>query len=331
VPYQVRIQLRQLESAAWKKAIAAMAEKAQFSAELLAGQMPRDIDDVFHGAGASLFPKERADLVTSCSCPDWGDPCKHVAAAHYVLGEALDRDPFLLFELRGKTKEQVLDALRAARGAAHSTRKRQTPPTATKLSATPTPNGAPPRAASTKSASTKPASTQSAATNEAPSGSAQSAMGREQIEVPTVTLRELTPRDYDRPPQPLPSFHASFAEPGARGAVLRQLGEPSTWEGEASPADVLAPLVHAAALAARRLALADPLDQSAEEASSPNTRKRKTSLGRTAPGRQPAARRSRRVKGRHARELFACRSRVSRRAARTRPRPARAACAPWTR
>jgi uncharacterized Zn finger protein len=80
--------------------------------------MPQAIDEVFVAAGVSLFPKQRADLRTSCSCPDWGDPCKHVAATHYVLGDALDRDPFLLFELRGRTKDQVLDALRAARGGA---------------------------------------------------------------------------------------------------------------------------------------------------------------------------------------------------------------------
>jgi uncharacterized Zn finger protein len=92
-----------------------MAAQAKFSAALLAGEMPQEIDAVFHAAGASLFPKQRAELKANCSCPDDGDPCKHVAATHYVLGEALDRDPFLLFELRGRSKSQVLDALRAAR------------------------------------------------------------------------------------------------------------------------------------------------------------------------------------------------------------------------
>jgi uncharacterized Zn finger protein len=58
---------------------------------------------------------DEADLLTACSCPDWANPCKHVAATHYVLGEAFDRDPFLLFELRGRSKAQVLEALRAAR------------------------------------------------------------------------------------------------------------------------------------------------------------------------------------------------------------------------
>lgn len=114
-PYAVTIELEQLDEATWKKAIDGMAAKAQFSAELLAGHMPIEVDHVFQAAGTSLFPKQRSELKTSCSCPDWGDPCKHVAATHYVLGEAFDRDPFLLFELRGKTKDQVLEALRAAR------------------------------------------------------------------------------------------------------------------------------------------------------------------------------------------------------------------------
>ena len=114
-PYKVTIKLTQLPESAWKKAIAGMTKKAQFAAELLAGQMPKDIGEVFREAGTNLFPAERTEFVTSCTCPDWGNPCKHVAATHYVLGEALDRDPFLLFELRGRTKEQVLGALRAAR------------------------------------------------------------------------------------------------------------------------------------------------------------------------------------------------------------------------
>ena len=127
-PYEVRIELAELDRAAWNQAIAAMARKAEFTAELLGGQMPREIDQAFRGAGTSLFPQQRAELKTSCSCPDSADPCKHIAATHYVLGEALDRDPFLLFELRGKTKEQVLAALRSARGetsGASPTRRRK--------------------------------------------------------------------------------------------------------------------------------------------------------------------------------------------------------------
>ena len=114
-PYAIRIEVVQLADDVWERAIASMAEQARFSAELLAGRMPKEIDDAFRAADASLFPLQRTHLVTSCSCPDWGNPCKHVAATHYLLGEALDRDPFLLFELRGRTKQRVLSALRSAR------------------------------------------------------------------------------------------------------------------------------------------------------------------------------------------------------------------------
>jgi uncharacterized Zn finger protein len=115
-PYEVEIALPQLSDAAWQSAIAFMAQKAEFAALLLNNEMPQQIDEAFRAAQVSLFPTQRADLETDCDCPDWGDPCKHVAAVHYVLGEALDRDPFLLFELRGRPREQVLSALRVARG-----------------------------------------------------------------------------------------------------------------------------------------------------------------------------------------------------------------------
>jgi len=117
-PYKVTLRIVLLEGAAWEKAIGEMARQARFAAELLAGQMPQEIDGAFRAAGGSLFPTTEKDLQTDCSCPDWANPCKHVAATHYVLGEALDKDPFLLFELRGRGKEDVLGALRKLRAGA---------------------------------------------------------------------------------------------------------------------------------------------------------------------------------------------------------------------
>ncbi len=92
-----------------------MAGQALFTAQLLAGEMPGDIEEAFAAAGVSLFPNNRDELITECSCPDWANPCKHVAAAHYILGERFDEDPFLLFRLRGRTQEQILAALRQRR------------------------------------------------------------------------------------------------------------------------------------------------------------------------------------------------------------------------
>jgi uncharacterized Zn finger protein len=114
-PYEIELRLAPLDAKTWERAIHAMAAKARFAAALLAGEMPKEIDEAFGQARTSLFPTRDRDLVTSCTCPDWANPCKHVAAVHYVLGDALDRNPFLLFELRGRDKETVLDGLRRLR------------------------------------------------------------------------------------------------------------------------------------------------------------------------------------------------------------------------
>lgn len=114
-PYKVKIQVMPLTDAQWEKVVAALAEQALFTAQLLAGEMPADIEDAFKTAGVSLFPARRGDLTTDCSCPDWANPCKHVAATHYILGERFDEDPFLLFRLRGRSQEQILQALRQQR------------------------------------------------------------------------------------------------------------------------------------------------------------------------------------------------------------------------
>jgi uncharacterized Zn finger protein len=114
-PYKVTLHLSALTEEAWEKAIQEMARQALFAAELLVGRMPQDIDRAFQAAGQSLFPAKAKDLKTECTCPDWANPCKHIAATHYVLGEAFDKDPFLLFELRGRGKAAVLERLRQLR------------------------------------------------------------------------------------------------------------------------------------------------------------------------------------------------------------------------
>ena len=109
------IKLRPLNRGQWRAVIDALAGRALFAAQLLAGEMPQEIDKVFAAAGCSLFPTTRGELETSCSCPDSANPCKHVAAAHYILCEQIDEDPFLLCRLRGRNQEQVLSALRMRR------------------------------------------------------------------------------------------------------------------------------------------------------------------------------------------------------------------------
>jgi uncharacterized Zn finger protein len=114
-PYNVTINIASLTDSQWDDVIDVLAEQAIFAAQLLAGEMPQDIEEAFKEAGASLFPEKRGSLETDCSCPDWANPCKHVAAAHYILGERFDDDPFLIFRLRGRTQDEVMSALRERR------------------------------------------------------------------------------------------------------------------------------------------------------------------------------------------------------------------------
>ena len=110
-PYMVEIGVKTLSAASWKKLGRSLASQALFAAKLLAGEMPPDIEEAFEGAGLSLFPARHRDLETECSCPDWSNPCKHIAAVYYLLGEEFDRDPFLIFELRGMTREGLVELI----------------------------------------------------------------------------------------------------------------------------------------------------------------------------------------------------------------------------
>lgn len=114
-PYKISIKINHLTGAEWDKVIDALSEQAIFTAQLLAGEMPQEIEQAFERAKVSLFPSNRKDLQTDCSCPDYSNPCKHIAAAHYILGERFDEDPFLIFRLRGRTQEQVMQELRKRR------------------------------------------------------------------------------------------------------------------------------------------------------------------------------------------------------------------------
>ena len=110
-PYQVSVRVKTLKKRDWRKLAPALAKRAIFSAKLLAGQMPEDVEEAFTDAGLSLFPSRHSDLNTDCTCPDWSNPCKHVAAVYYLLGEEFDRDPFLIFKLRGIEREELTGLL----------------------------------------------------------------------------------------------------------------------------------------------------------------------------------------------------------------------------
>jgi uncharacterized Zn finger protein len=127
-PYHVKLEIKILQAADWQKLAKALSREAIFSAKLLAGEMPQDIEKAFKEAGLSLFPEKLKDLKTACSCPDWSNPCKHIAAVYYLLGEEFDRDPFLIFKLRGMNREDLVGIL-SGTGKKASSRKKTPEPT----------------------------------------------------------------------------------------------------------------------------------------------------------------------------------------------------------
>ena len=104
-PYKVVVALKPIAAKDWNRLGKALADDAWSAARLVAGEMPETLEETFKTAGVPLFPANLNDLKTSCSCPDWSNPCKHVAAVYYLLAEVFDRDPFLLFRLRGLSRE----------------------------------------------------------------------------------------------------------------------------------------------------------------------------------------------------------------------------------
>jgi uncharacterized Zn finger protein len=112
VPYAVKLISKPLTAKQWDLVTGKLKSKALYAAKLLAGEMPPEIEEVFTELGIPLFPSAARDLPMHCSCPDWANPCKHVAAVCYLLAERFDRDPFLIFEWRGRGKEELLGRLR---------------------------------------------------------------------------------------------------------------------------------------------------------------------------------------------------------------------------
>ncbi|QUH01170.1 SWIM zinc finger family protein [Saccharopolyspora erythraea] len=115
-PYRVRIGIKAFSPAEWARIEEALAGQALFAAKLLAGEMPADIEAEFERLGLRLFPDTMRELTMDCSCPDWEIPCKHLAAACYLLAESFDEDPFQILAWRGRGREELLDRLRSLRG-----------------------------------------------------------------------------------------------------------------------------------------------------------------------------------------------------------------------
>ncbi|MGN6695578.1 MAG: SWIM zinc finger family protein [Aquihabitans sp.] len=114
LPYKVAIEVPTYGDDRWVDVAQAIAQRSAFAAALLDGELDPGVAEAAEAAGVPLFPGP-GDLKPRCSCPDWADPCKHAAAVAYLVADALDADPFVLFTLRGTTKDQLMALVRARR------------------------------------------------------------------------------------------------------------------------------------------------------------------------------------------------------------------------
>ena len=110
-PYKVKLWLDVLNDEDWGYVLEALTQKARWSAQLLAGIMPSDIERAFAASGKRLFPFKLQEVRSECSCPDKANPCKHISAVYFLMGDRFSEDPFVLFQLRGRNRTKLLEDL----------------------------------------------------------------------------------------------------------------------------------------------------------------------------------------------------------------------------
>jgi uncharacterized Zn finger protein len=115
-PYKVRVAMPVVRDEEWDRILVSLASQASYCASMLAGELPHEVEDVFAEAGVTMLPSPTSRLTTGCTCPDWANPCKHVAAVCYLVAERFDLDPFAVLAWRGRDRAAVLQRLRELRG-----------------------------------------------------------------------------------------------------------------------------------------------------------------------------------------------------------------------
>ena len=109
--YKTTIEITAIAPGDWSKVIAHLGSKASLISKLLMNEVPDNIEETFAELNLHLLPNSHADFETKCSCPDWENPCKHIAGVYYLVASELDQDPFLLFELRGISRTKLQEEL----------------------------------------------------------------------------------------------------------------------------------------------------------------------------------------------------------------------------
>lgn len=105
--YNIEIQITPIAKTRCHEAIQQLSSKASIISRLLLNEVPENIEDTFSNLGLHLLPHSSKDFKTKCDCPDYANPCKHIAGVYYLVASQLDNNPWLLFELRGLSKAEL--------------------------------------------------------------------------------------------------------------------------------------------------------------------------------------------------------------------------------
>ncbi len=105
--YNIEIKITPIAKNRWNEAIQKLSSKASIISRLLLNEVPENIEDTFSHLGLHLLPHSSKDFKTKCDCPDYANPCKHIAGVYYLVASQLDNNPWLLFELRGLSKAEL--------------------------------------------------------------------------------------------------------------------------------------------------------------------------------------------------------------------------------
>ena len=110
-PYKITIKVPVIPDEAWAKIITYLRSNTEMVSQLLAGEVPPELENVFSKEEYTLFPKTSREIEMDCSCPDYATPCKHISATFYVFAYNLDTDPMMILQLRGKSRDEIVKAL----------------------------------------------------------------------------------------------------------------------------------------------------------------------------------------------------------------------------
>jgi len=114
-PYQEKISLPQFTEKQLTLIREIIEQRVDLSSQMMIGVLPQELSEVLHQQGIELFPHSWGDIDADCSCPDWANPCKHLAAVYYMIANEIDKDPYLLFEMHGARRELLLSAAKAGK------------------------------------------------------------------------------------------------------------------------------------------------------------------------------------------------------------------------